>query len=215
MADQAGNGELPLRAAQFLSKPAEPPPASLGSRPNGEAAPAPLPSRIESQPQRHPSASGVDVRTMIVGEETVFSGKIASCSRLIVEGKVEATLEDCQHLIINETGGFKGDGATENADVFGSFEGRLVVRKRLLVRATGRVSGTISYGEIEIERGGRIAGAIDPYDAMSSQPGRAPLAKGLTMNRGRRKAARPRDYSQPELAEKNSVEPNGSATRDL
>ena len=34
------------------------------------------------------------------------------------------------------------------------------MRKRLLVRATGRVSGKITYGEIEIERGGRISGEI-------------------------------------------------------
>jgi hypothetical protein len=44
--------------------------------------------------------------------------------------------------------------------VQGSFDGILVARKRLLVRATGQVSGTISYGELEIERGGKISGEI-------------------------------------------------------
>ena len=38
--------------------------------------------------------------------------------------------------------------------------GELVVRKRLLIRAGGHVSGTISYGEIEIEAGGKISGNI-------------------------------------------------------
>ena len=42
----------------------------------------------------------------------------------------------------------------------GSFEGNLVVSKRLQIRATGRVSGTIAYGEIEIERGGKISGDL-------------------------------------------------------
>jgi cytoskeletal protein CcmA (bactofilin family) len=170
-----------------------------------------MPPRAENQPQPGGTGNAVDVRTMVVGKETSFSGKIASCSRLIVEGAVDATLDNCQHVIVNDTGTFKGDATTENADIYGAFEGRLVVRKRLLVRATGRVSGTISYGEIEIERGGRIVGAIHPYDgSATSHVERAPMARGLAMNRGRRKSARPPDYSQPELSEKNTAGPNGS-----
>ena len=61
---------------------------------------------------------------------------------------------------IAETGYFKGTASIEQADVRGQFEGELVVSKRLLIRATGHVSGTITYGEIEIERGGRVAGMI-------------------------------------------------------
>jgi len=43
-------------------------------------------------------------------------------------------------------------------------------RYRLLIRATGHVSGTITYGEIEIERGGKVSGVIQeagpiPYTA--------------------------------------------------
>jgi cytoskeletal protein CcmA (bactofilin family) len=53
-----------------------------------------------------------------------------------------------------------------------------VVRKRLLIRATGRVSGAITYGEIEIERGGKISGAIQAYeDGAISSAGRAQRQK--------------------------------------
>jgi hypothetical protein len=30
----------------------------------------------------------------------------------------------------------------------------------LLVRSTGRVTGTVHYGELELERGGRLAGSV-------------------------------------------------------
>jgi cytoskeletal protein CcmA (bactofilin family) len=103
----------------------------------------------------------VDSRTLVVGREISFAGTIASCDRLIVEGSVEAQLQNCQNLIIAATGAFSGSSLTENADVHGCFEGDLVVRKRLLIRPTGRVSGKISYGEIEIERGGQISGEIE------------------------------------------------------
>jgi cytoskeletal protein CcmA (bactofilin family) len=82
-----------------------------------------------------------------------FSGEIDSRNPLIVEGTMQAKLDNFQHMIINESGVFRDDSSIDNADVHGFLEGNLVVRKRLLIRATGRVSGTIMYGEIEIERG--------------------------------------------------------------
>src|SRR5437762_13299417 len=105
--------------------------------------------------------NGVDRRTMIVGPEMSFSGEIASCDRLIVEGSIKASLPKCQHVIIAETGVFSGNALTDNADVRGRFDGELVVRKRLLIRAGGHVSGNIIYGEIEFESGGGIAGTIE------------------------------------------------------
>jgi cytoskeletal protein CcmA (bactofilin family) len=59
--------------------------------------------------------------------------------------------------------------------VHGCFEGNLVVRKRLLIRATGRVSGSITYSEIEIECGGKISGMIGAHEVggAMTQTGRA------------------------------------------
>jgi cytoskeletal protein CcmA (bactofilin family) len=115
--------------------------------------PVPVPA---AQPQR----SEADDRTLIIGPGVSVKGEITSCNRLIVQGKIEAKLTDCPNVIIKEGGVFKGESSTEDADVQGSFEGNLVASKRLLVRGTGRLSGTITYGEIEIERGGKIAGEI-------------------------------------------------------
>ena len=107
------------------------------------------------------------MRTLIIGPGVSVKGEITSCHRLIVQGKIEATLADCPNVVIKEGGVFNGESTTEDADVQGSFEGKLVARKRLIIRATGRVSGNISYGEIEIERGGKISGEID-QDAESA-----------------------------------------------
>jgi cytoskeletal protein CcmA (bactofilin family) len=104
--------------------------------------------------------SDADLRTLIIGPGVSVKGEITSCNRLIVQGKIEAKLADCPNVIIKEGGVFNGESTTEDADVQGSFDGNLTVRNRLLVRATGRVSGKITYGEIEIERGGGISGEI-------------------------------------------------------
>ena len=34
------------------------------------------------------------------------------------------------------------------------------MRKRLFVRGSGKLTGTVRYGELELERGGQIAGNI-------------------------------------------------------
>jgi cytoskeletal protein CcmA (bactofilin family) len=97
---------------------------------------------------------------MIVGRDIVLSGDIRSCNKLLIEGTLEATLHDCRDIEIAESGLFKGNAAIEQAEIRGQFEGELVVSKRLLIRSTGHVSGTITYGEIEIERGGKVSGVI-------------------------------------------------------
>ncbi|HKS89198.1 MAG TPA: polymer-forming cytoskeletal protein, partial [Stellaceae bacterium] len=114
-----------------------------------------------------PSArsSDADLRKLIVGREISLSGEITSCDKLIVEGSVEANLQNCQDVDIAETGLFKGSATIDEADVRGRFEGNLVVRKRLLIRSSGRVSGTIRYGQIEIEGGGQISGDIQPHSS--------------------------------------------------
>jgi len=141
-----------------------PPRAPDQGRPAGEAARPADPSARAGIPlgggAAAPRYSEADVRKLIVGREISLSGEITSCDKLIVEGSVEANLQNCHDVDIAESGLFKGSATIDEIDVRGRFEGNLVVRKRLFIRATGRVSGTIRYGQIEIECGGQISGDI-------------------------------------------------------
>jgi cytoskeletal protein CcmA (bactofilin family) len=123
------------------------------------------PPETESDPR--PRSNQTEARTLIVGAGMSLSGTITSCDRLVAEGTVDAKLDGCQQVIVAQTGVFRGNVSTDNADVHGRFEGELVVQKRLLVRSAGQVSGTVSYGEIEIERGGKISGQIKPQEGDS------------------------------------------------
>jgi cytoskeletal protein CcmA (bactofilin family) len=129
-------------------------------RPNAESArpgdTGPRPGNALPAPRR----SEDDLRKLIVGREISLSGEITSCDKLIVEGSVEANLQNCHDVELAESGLFKGSATIDEIEVRGRFEGNLIVRKRLLIRATGRVSGTIRYGQIEIECGGQISGDI-------------------------------------------------------
>src|SRR5436190_3790419 len=209
MANQARDRGLPYQPAQPLERSADQSRPDDRSRPGTEVVHT---SRPEAETQSRLHGNEVDVRTMIVGPGTAFSGEITSCNRLIVEGTIDAKLDNCQHVLIDESGIFRGESSTENADVRGSFDGILVVRKRLLIRATGRVSGKLTYTQIEIEPGGKITGMLQIHgESTIPDPRRAPAAKSAAANRRDQKSARPEEYSPTGVRVRNSGKPNRSA----
>lgn len=133
-----------------------------------EAAPA------AAAPQASATVEGEGSK-LIVGRNIKLKGEIAACDTLVVEGHVEASM-DSRVIQIAESGVFIGEAGIDIAEVSGQFEGKLTARKRLVIRKSGRVSGTIRYGQIEIEAGGRISGDVQEQragEAAPSEPQRA------------------------------------------
>lgn len=170
-ADDLGIPTKPARAAPTSAPtPAPDPPRStvqparapmpLLIRPGNQPAPTPVPPRPNTDQRGGRSDDLVEPRKLIVGQGIYLSGEINACDRLVIEGSVRANLQSCAHMTIAESGLFEGNAVIDEAEIRGRFDGDLVVHKRLLIRATGRVSGTIAYGEIEIEAGGKISGTI-------------------------------------------------------
>jgi cytoskeletal protein CcmA (bactofilin family) len=118
-----------------------------------------------NEPARAPSAATplnrpTSKRVLTVGPDIQMKGEITSCDRVVIEGMVDATMRDVHTVELAETGALKGTAEVEDAEISGSFEGDLVVRGKLTVYASGRVRGNVTYGEIEINRGGQISGNI-------------------------------------------------------
>jgi cytoskeletal protein CcmA (bactofilin family) len=107
----------------------------------------------------HPiGISDGDSKRLVVGRDIHLSGEISACDKLVVEGHIEASLPGARAIEVSSTGYFKGNADVEEADISGHYEGELIARDRLVVRAGGRISGTIRYGRIVIESGGEISG---------------------------------------------------------
>jgi cytoskeletal protein CcmA (bactofilin family) len=124
------------------------------------SSPATTGRRLPEVSRRSSSSSADPGRKLIVGEGLSVSGEITSCDILVVAGKVEAKVTDGKLLEINESGQFRGSVEIENADIAGRYDGQLVVHGRLTVRSTGRISGMVKYGELEINAGGQIIGEL-------------------------------------------------------
>ncbi len=109
---------------------------------------------------------------LIVGPEVKLKGaEILDCDTLIVEGRVEATM-DSRVIRIAESGSFAGTVGIDIAEIRGRFDGELTARTQLVIHATGRVSGKIRYGKILIEEGGELSGDVQSL-ASAKEAGRA------------------------------------------
>ena len=105
---------------------------------------------------------------LVVGPEIKIKGvEISDCDTLVVEGRIEATL-DSRVLEITQHGVFQGTIAVDNAEIHGRFEGELTVRKQLVIHATGKVSGKIRYAKIKVEEGAELSGTIEMNDKIQS-----------------------------------------------
>ena len=97
---------------------------------------------------------------LTVGPNIKLKGvEITDCDTLVVEGLVEATM-DSRVMQIAEHGAFKGSAEIDIAEIHGEFDGNLTVRQKLVIYATGKVTGKIRYGKLVIEEGGQLAGEI-------------------------------------------------------
>jgi cytoskeletal protein CcmA (bactofilin family) len=101
---------------------------------------------------------------LVVGPDIKLKGvEISDCDTLVVEGRVDATL-DARILEIAENGVFQGTIAVDQAEIRGRFEGEITVRKQLVILGTGKVSGKVRYAKIKVEEGAELSGDLAVLD---------------------------------------------------
>jgi cytoskeletal protein CcmA (bactofilin family) len=144
-------------------------------------------------------------KSLIVGKDVRLKGDVLACDKLIIEGETDIVVNDCRLLQIGTTGTFRGTADVTEADVAGLFEGTLVVRERLSVRPSGRIEGTVEYGQIAIEAGGQVVGDLRTLGGhsrlKSSGEGAgdtpsAELASLTTLDQSQAKASAPRAVAE-------------------
>lgn len=130
-------------------------PAASSPRDEIVAAPSPSPAAAPaSQPVETPGSKlSVGINIKLKGVE------ISDCDVLVIEGQVEATVHS-KAMQIAKPGMLKGTALIDVAEIQGEFAGELTARKRLVVHGTGRVSGTIRYGQLIVAEGGELSGDV-------------------------------------------------------
>jgi cytoskeletal protein CcmA (bactofilin family) len=163
------------------------------SRPQGAVQPDAALNRAFAEPAKvadaQPSKTAAHVddpvgSKLIVGPDIKLKGvEITDCDTLVVEGRVEASM-DSRVVQIAEHGVFTGTATMDVAEIWGSFEGTLTVRKQLVIYATGRVSGQIRYGTIRIEEGGELSGDVSTLASGHNENSRGQSGSGAGEGKG-------------------------------
>ncbi|MGE5651516.1 polymer-forming cytoskeletal protein [Noviherbaspirillum sp. UKPF54] len=148
-------------------------PAGTGMNKTMASVTSPLGSSGSESTSSTSSSTAEGGSKLIVGPNIKLKGvEITDCDTLVVEGRVEATI-DSRVIQISERGAFKGSAEIDIAEIHGDFDGDLTVRQKLVIYSTGKVSGKVRYGKVVIEEGGQLSGDI--------QVGTAAASKGLSV----------------------------------
>lgn len=98
-------------------------------------------------------------RLLIVGAGILVKGKIERCDTLVVEGRVEATLQ-ADEIHVAAGGAFEGELEVNSAIIAGRLDGNVRVLGRLEITETGEVTGRVRYSQVVIREGGKISGDV-------------------------------------------------------
>jgi len=132
------------------ARPVEPPASALETR----AEPPRAEPEVKAKPEETKGSK------LIVGPDIKLKGaEITDCDTLVVEGRVEASM-DARLVQIAESGALHGTVGVDLAEIRGRFDGELTVRKQLTIHPGGKVSGKIRYGKIVVEDGGELSGDV-------------------------------------------------------
>ena len=156
-------------------------PHSTNFRPEIPKRPLEIPTRGNSG---RPSGSGSNAegKKLTVGRDITLKGEIGSCDILVVEGVVEAQIQECSRLEVSEGGSFIGSAQVDEAEISGKFEGELTAG-RVVVVSSAEISGKIAYGALQIEEGARIKGELDYVEGSDIGVKRAGNSAAITIPR--------------------------------
>jgi cytoskeletal protein CcmA (bactofilin family) len=120
-----------------------------------------------SESQRMTAGNMGESSCAYFGEGVVFKGSIAAPEKVVVHGSVEGEIV-ARDLLVGPTGIITGKVSVDQADIQGKVFDHIVAKVCLSLRKTGRIEGSASYGEIEIEKGGVLSGEVSTIKSSES-----------------------------------------------
>jgi cytoskeletal protein CcmA (bactofilin family) len=120
---------------------------------------------------------GAENSCAFFGEGVTFKGSITAPERIVVHGTVEGDLV-ARDLLVGPSGTIKGNVKVDQADIQGKVLQNIEARVCLSLRKTGRIEGSAVYGDIEIEKGGVLAGEVSSIKGIEKSGDAAKKADG-------------------------------------
>jgi cytoskeletal protein CcmA (bactofilin family) len=88
-----------------------------------------------------------------IAQGTTLNGNVDSEGSFRIEGELIGSLNIKGKVVIGESGLIDGDVVCENADIEGTFKGKLKVNKCLNLKATAQITGEVITDQLVVEAG--------------------------------------------------------------
>ncbi len=109
-------------------------------------------------------------RLSVLGPTLVFKGKLSAGEDLLIQGRVEGSIEHNErNLTIGHQGSVKADIRARNIIVQGQVQGDMIATESVLVEASAQVRGNIFAPRVGLKEGAKFKGSID----MDGEPAKA------------------------------------------
>lgn len=104
------------------------------------------------------SVSTSSANLSFIGADVTITGNIGGKGSLHIDGRVDGDV-GCATVTLGQNGAIHGNLTAEDARIAGSIEGT-VAAKSLVIDATARITGDLSYDAVSIETGAIVEGRV-------------------------------------------------------
>lgn len=99
-----------------------------------------------------------------IGPTICVRGDISGEEDLLIQGRVEGTINLKQHLVIGRQGEINANIYARTITVEGTIKGDMYGEERVVIKNTGNVQGNVIAPRVSLEEGARFKGSIDMDD---------------------------------------------------
>jgi len=110
-----------------------------------------------------------DKDCLTLGEGVVFTGHIAAKGKVEISGVVNGEIHS-DELWVGPSGIITGKIQAREMEIHGQLHEEVTCSEGIRIHSTGSVHGRLTYGELQINRGGRVAGSMSQDGKISLNP---------------------------------------------
>ena len=97
---------------------------------------------------------------IVIGQGVTFVGSISARGKAFINGKVTGDMS-VDDLHVGKSGIIKGKIKSREMAIHGEIHDDVSCAEHVLIHSTGLINGKLIYGELEIEKGGRVTGSMN------------------------------------------------------
>ena len=109
----------------------------------------------------HPYDIGEKKSRSILGPTLKFKGELTANEDLVIQGRINGSINHTSNLTIGKEGKLKADVKAEHITIEGQVDGDLEGKASVIVKDTANVSGNIYAPTVTLHEGSKFNGRID------------------------------------------------------